>query len=109
MEKEEYFKYTDKFLKTLNTDKMMSTVKVEFNVLPNIVHDLMNKYLVYFTNSTYNDGSIFYFDIIIDMKGIFLYFSRKNNESTYQLKIIHKNNFEEIKIFLKGLKQINKI
>lgn len=106
----EYFKYLDAFLEKINQGQMYSITDIGFSIFPDVVKKLMEnkKYHIYFTTSSFIDTFEFK-DIIIKMPNVYLYFSRGNNESTFLLKIIHTNNTEEIKIFLRGLKQINKI
>lgn len=110
MENSEYFKHIDNFLKKVERDKMLSQTIVRFSIIPKVVKQIMDnqKYSVYFTDSTFID-SFDYSDIIIKTPSMYLYFSKSVMDTTYNLKIIHENNTEEIKIFLKGLKQINKI
>lgn len=110
MEKNEYFTYTDKFLEKMSGDKLLSITDVKFSILPDIMNTLMgnSKNYIIFTNSSFVD-SFNYNDIIIKTPSMYLYFSRVSNETMYQLRIIHENNIEEIKIFLKGLKLKNKL
>ena len=107
-----YFSYTDKFLQRINEKEsmMMSITDYDISVIPDVVNKLMSneKYNLFFTHSSFVD-SFNYSDIIIWTPSMYLYFSKVSMDTMYKLRIIHKNNREEIKLFLAGLKKINKL
>lgn len=107
-----YFSYTDKFIEKISDNEsmlMMSITDYELSVIPDVVNKLMNntKNNLFFSHSSYVD-SFNYSDIIIKTPSMYLYFSKVAMDTMYKLRIIHKNNNEEIKLFLTGLKKINK-
>lgn len=113
MKNNEYFSYTDKFLEEITKKEsiaMMSITDFEISVTSDVVNKLMTntKHNLFFTHSTFVD-SFNYSDIIIKTPSMYLYFSKVTMDTMYKLRIIHEGNNEEIKLFLLGLKKINKL
>jgi hypothetical protein len=104
-----HFKYLDSVLEKIEgSSSMKSITDIDFNIPVEVVDRMFKSpsYTLFFTHSHYSDN-FFYTDIVFMNSNIYMYLCRSISEPTYRLKIIHNNNTEELKIFLRSLKKIN--
>lgn len=104
-----YFKYLDSVLEKIEGgSRMKSITDIDFSISVEVVNRMFKSpsYTLFFTHSHYSDSFI-YTDIVFINSNIYMYLCRSIIEPTYRLKIIHDNNTEELKIFLRSLKKNN--
>ena len=56
-------------------------------ISPEIVQKLKEKFPIFIANTKYQDGQVYYYEMVFQVKTYYLYFTRTENESYSRLKI----------------------
>jgi hypothetical protein len=73
-------------------------------ISPEIVQKLKEKYPIFIANTKYQDGQVYYYEMVFQVKTYYLYFTRTENESYSNLKIYYpESKIEELKIFINSI------
>ena len=73
-------------------------------ISPEIVQKLKEKFPIFIANTKYQDGQVYYYEMVFQVKTYYLYFTRTENESYSNLKIYYpESKIEELKIFINSI------
>ena len=73
-------------------------------ISPEIVQKLKEKFPIFIANTKYQDGQVYYYEMVFQVKTYYLYFTRTENESYSSLKIYYpESKEEELKIFINSI------
>jgi uncharacterized protein YlxP (DUF503 family) len=73
-------------------------------ISPEIVQKLKEKFPIFIANTKYQDGQVYYYEMVFQVKTYYLYFTRTENESYSSLKIYYpESKVEELKIFINSI------
>lgn len=73
-------------------------------ISPEIIQKLKEKYPIFIAITKYQDGQVYYYEMVFHVKTYYLYFTRNENESYFTLKIYYpETKIEELKIFINSL------
>jgi len=90
-------------LNKINTENLSEMSFVDI-ISPEVLQKIKEKYGCLFSNTKYHDSQVYYYDLIINVKTYYLYFTRNENESYFTLKIYYpETKIEELKIFINSL------
>jgi hypothetical protein len=112
MREDNRFTYFDNFYNTLN-DGIYSVMDIDFNVPILTPVNLLNnekfesKYELIYLNSKYEKELFHKEGVFKHNSGFYIYLGRFDKESEFKIKIIYKAEiYEQIKIYINGLKKI---
>lgn len=73
-------------------------------VSPETIQKLKGKYPIFIANTKYQDGQVYYYEMVFNVKTYYLYFTRNENEVYSSLKIYYpESKLEELKIFINSI------
>jgi uncharacterized protein YlxP (DUF503 family) len=73
-------------------------------ISPEIVQKLKEKYPIFIATTKYQDGQVYYYEMVFQVKTYYLYFTRTENEAYSSLKIYYpESKIEELKIFINSI------
>jgi hypothetical protein len=73
-------------------------------ISPEIIHKLKEKYPIFIAITKYQDGQVYYYEMVFQVKTYYLYFTRNENEAYSSLKIYYpESKIEELKIFINSI------
>lgn len=73
-------------------------------VSPEIIQKLKEKYPIFIANTKYQNGQVYYFEMVFQVKTYYLYFTRNENGAYSSLKIYYpESKLEELKIFINSI------
>jgi hypothetical protein len=73
-------------------------------ISPEIIQKLKEKYPIFIAITKYQDGQVYYYEMVFHVKTYYLYFTRNENEAYSSLKIYYpESKIEELKIFINSI------
>ena len=73
-------------------------------ISPEIIQKLKEKYPIFIAITKYQDGQVYYYEMVFQVKTYYLYFTRNENEAYSSLKIYYpESKIEELKIFINSI------
>ena len=73
-------------------------------ISPEIIQKLKEKYPIFIAITKYQDGQVYYYEMVFQVKTYYLYFTRNENETYSSLKIYYpESKIEELKIFINSI------
>jgi uncharacterized protein YlxP (DUF503 family) len=73
-------------------------------ISPEIIQKLKEKYPIFIATTKYQDGQVYYYEMVFQVKTYYLYFTRTENEAYSSLKIYYpESKIEELKIFINSI------
>ena len=73
-------------------------------ISPEIIQKLKEKYPIFIATTKYQDGQVYYYEMVFQVKTYYLYFTRNENEAYSSLKIYYpESKIEELKIFINSI------
>jgi len=73
-------------------------------ISPKILEKLKEKYPIFIASTRYQQGQVYYYEMVFQVKTYYLYFTRNENEAYSSLKIYYpESKIEELKIFINSI------
>lgn len=90
-------------LDKINTSNLSEMTFVDL-ISPETIQKIKDKYPIFIANTRYQNGQVYYFEMVFQIKTYYLYFTRNENESYSNLKIYYPEpKLEELKIFINSI------